>query len=90
MFSRGEPEGIHDVLVSCASNLTGEGISQVFIALTQGMIVVLIDEGSKVRDRPTGDLSLYYWEHLKYIFGVQYVEGHGYLITCFFYWFDRR
>ncbi len=43
-------------------------ISQVFIALNQGMIVVLIGEGSKVRDRPTGDLSLYYWEHLKYIF----------------------
>ena len=47
-------------LVSCASNLTGEVISQVFIALNQGMIVVLIGEGSKVRDRPTGDLSLYY------------------------------
>ena len=61
-------------LVSCASNLTGEVISQVFIALNQGMIVVLIVEGSKVRDRPTGDLSLYYWEHLKYVFTDQIDE----------------
>ncbi len=45
-------------LASCGSNLTGEVVSQVFIALKQGKIGVLIFEGCKVWDRPMGDLSL--------------------------------
>ncbi len=68
MFSRGEPEVKHDDSGLVCLKFDRRGDFSGFFALNQGMIVVLIGEGSKVRDRPTGDLSLYYWEHLKMFF----------------------
>ncbi len=58
MFSRGEPEGKHEISGLVCLKSEGEVVSQDFTVQKQGLIGILIFEGCKVWDRPSGDLSL--------------------------------
>ena len=59
MFPEAKPRVNMDFLDSSASNLKGEGGSQLFVSLKQGLIVILSAEGSKVWDRASLDSSVY-------------------------------